>query len=138
MNVFLDTNVLLDVLGQREPFLAEAGRIWGLAEQGRFVGYISALSFPNVFYVVRKAGGGFKGRQAVHMMSKFFVTVPLDQDVLGQALHSTITDYEDAIQVFSARKARAQCLVTRNTGHFPQGDLPILTPAAFLDTHFPE
>lgn len=138
MKVFLDTNVLLDVLGQREPFLAEAGRIWGLAEQGQFVGYVSALTYPNIFYVVRKAGGAPKGRQALQMMSKVFVTVALDQDVLRQALISTVTDYEDAIQFFSARKAEAQCIVTRNSGHFPQGGLPILTPAAFLDAHFPE
>lgn len=138
MKVFLDTNVVLDVLGRREPFLAEAGRIWGLAEQAKFVGFVSALTFPNVFYVVRKAGGVSTALQAVEAMSELFITVPLDEEILGQARDSGLPDYEDAIQLFSACRAGAKCLVTRNTGHFPKGVFPILTPGDFLAVHFPE
>ena len=54
MDVFVDTNVLLDVLTERRPFMSESRSIWFLAERGRLRGMISALTFPNVYYVVRK------------------------------------------------------------------------------------
>jgi predicted nucleic acid-binding protein len=135
MNVFLDTNVLLDVLAEREPFYREAFQLWSLAEQGRVRGLISAISFNNLYYVVRKLAGAQKAVRALRMLRDTFSVVPLDEQTLMQAIDAGFKDFEDAIQFFGALKADAACLITRNPGDYPAGQLPIQTPREFLALH---
>jgi len=101
-------------------------------------GFISALSFPNVFYLLRRAAGRKAARKAVAAMRDIFDVVPLDAPILNQAIDSDMADVEDAIQFFSAVRAGAATLITRDPGHFPAGNVVIQTPAEFLATHYPE
>jgi len=137
VNVFCDTNVLLDVLEKREPFYADSVRVWTLAELGQIRGLVSVISFTNVFYVVEKLRDLATAQKAVRLLRATFVPVALDEQLLNQAADSGLRDFEDAVQFFSALRADAACLVTRNPNHFPTGHLPIQTPAEFLATHFP-
>jgi predicted nucleic acid-binding protein len=136
MNVFLDTNILLDVLARREPFLADSARVWSLAESGRIAAHVSTLSLANVFYVVRRAEGLKKARNALSILRDIFTLAPLDVQITNQAIDSQIKDFEDAIQFFSAIRAGAAVLITRNRKDFPSGELAIQTPAEFLAAHF--
>jgi predicted nucleic acid-binding protein len=138
MNVLLDTNVLLDVLGRRDPFYTDSAQVWTLAETGQIAGLASTVSFPNIFYLLRRTKGHRFAREAMSRMRDIFGLVPLDAQILNQAIDADIRDFEDAIQFFSALRAGATTLVTRNPGHFPSGDVAIQTPAEFLATHFPE
>jgi predicted nucleic acid-binding protein len=137
MDVFVDTNVLIDVLAKREPFFADSFRLWTLAEQGRFRALVSVISFNNVHYIVRKTTDLPAARRAMRLLRDTFEPVPFDERLLHQAIDSNLSDFEDAIQFFSALRAGADCLVTRNPRHFPADELPILTPAEFLAAHFP-
>jgi predicted nucleic acid-binding protein len=134
MNVSIDTNVLIDVLAKREPFYADSAQIWTLAEEGQIKGFISVISFNNIYYVVRR----LRTRQAAnHMMvllRDLFTPVPLDKQIIDQAIDSGFKDLEDAIQYFSAVRAESNCIVSRDTDAFPQSDLPVLTPAELLTT----
>mgnify|MGYP006272558667 CR=1 FL=1 len=132
MRVFLDTNLLLDVLAKREPFYAAAARIWTLAETGACEALVSAISFNNVFYIVRKARDLGAARRALVLLRDIFASVAPDQRILNQAIDSEIADFEDAIQFYSALHAQADYLLTRNVGDFPDGSLPILAPGEFL------
>jgi hypothetical protein len=123
---------LLDILAKREPFYAAAARIWTLAETGACDGLVSAISFNNVFYIVRKARDTEAARHALVLLRDVFASVAPDQRILNQAIDSEIHDFEDAIQFYSALHARADFLLTRNVGDFPAGTLPILTPDEFL------
>ncbi|HNS21810.1 MAG TPA: PIN domain-containing protein [Sedimentisphaerales bacterium] len=134
MNVFVDTNVLLDVLAQREPFYTHSAGVWTLAEQGRVRGFVSVISFNNIYYVTRK----LQTRPAVNRMMVFlrdtFEPVPLDKQILDQAIDADFKDLEDAIQYFSAIRAGAACIVSRDASTFPRSGLPVLTPAELLTT----
>ncbi len=134
MNVFVDTNVLLDVLGKRKPFYTHSVGVWTLAEQGRIRGFVSVTSFNNIYYVTRK----LQTRQAVNRMMVFlrdtFEPVPLDKQILDQAIDADFKDLEDAIQYFSAIRAGAACIVSRDASAFPRSGLPVLTPAELLTT----
>ena len=132
MRVFVDTNLLLDVLAKREPFYAAAARIWTLAETGACDALVSAISFNNVFYIVRKARDPATARRALVLLRDVFACVPADQRILNQAIDSDIPDFEDAIQFYSALHARADFLLTRNARDFPAAILPILAPDEFL------
>ncbi len=136
MNVFLDTNVLMDVLLQRRPFVDDSRKVWFLAERGKVRGLISALSYPNIYYIVRKVRGADAAMGMMTMLRDTFVPAPLDAQVLTQAMDAGFPDFEDAIQYFSALRADARCFVTRNADDFPPSDdLPVLSPAEFLATH---
>jgi len=138
MKVFCDTNVLIDVLARREPFYKESARVWTLAEAGQIQGIISALSVANAFYVLNRIEGREAAHQGVLLLRDIFSPVALDEQILNQAMDSAFDDLEDAVQFFSALRAEALCLVTRNPRHFPAGDIPVQTPAEFLATHFPD
>lgn len=138
MKVFVDTNVLLDVLARREPFYAEAAHIWSLAERGKIKGLVSVISFNNVYYVVRRASSRKSAERALKLIRGVFAPVPLSVQVLNQAIDAEFRDFEDAIQFHSAIQAQAECLVTRDADHFPGKDLPVLTPTAFLASLAPD
>jgi len=135
MNVFIDANVLMDVLLQREPFFAASQKIWFLAERGRIKGLVSALTFPNTHYVVRRLRGAEAAASMMVMLRDTFSPVALDEQILNQAIDAQIPDFEDAIQYYSALRADATCLVTRNPGHFPTSNLPVMPPSDFLAAH---
>lgn len=132
MVIHVDTNVLLDVLAAREPFYRQSARVWGLAESGRITGAISAISYNNCFYVVRKHGGRAKAIETLRLLRDVFQPVDLTAQVLNQAMDAEFPDFEDAIQYFSALRAGAEALVTRNPDDFPRVGLAVLTPTEFL------
>jgi predicted nucleic acid-binding protein len=138
MRVFVDTNVLLDVLARREPFYADAARIWSLAERGKIEALISAISYNNTYYVVRRASNRRSAEKGLRLIRNVFTPVPLTIQVLNQAMDAGFEDIEDALQFYSALHAEADCLITRDADHFPSEDLPVLAPAAFLASLNPE
>ncbi len=132
MNVFLDTNVLLDVLGRRAPHYKAASQVWSLVEAGKLGGYISAISFNNAHYVLRRAEGREAAQVALKVMRDLFRVVPLDEQVLHSAMDSDFSDFEDAIQFFSAVRSGADRIVTRNAQHFPREPIVPLSPRELL------
>ncbi|MGH7144172.1 MAG: type II toxin-antitoxin system VapC family toxin [Planctomycetota bacterium] len=132
MKLFVDTNVLLDHIAARQPFAREAAHIWALSESDRVHGYVSAISFNNVWYIVRKAAGRKEADRAVRLIRDVFHTVALGERLLNRAIDAGFDDFEDAIQFHAAAQVKAQYLVTRDPGDFPDTGPAILTPAEFL------
>ncbi|HLY74787.1 MAG TPA: PIN domain-containing protein [Planctomycetota bacterium] len=135
MKVFVDTNVLLDVLAERKPFYHEAERVWSLAELGRMDGYVSAISFNNCYCIIHKYAGRRSADKAIRMLRDVFSPIDLTAQVLNQAIDAGFSDFEDAIQFHSAVHAKVPCIITRNQDHFPRTPLSILSPAEFLAAH---
>ena len=135
MNVFIDTNIIMDVLLDRQPFLGGSQRIWLLAERGKINGQVSVLSFSNIYYIVRKLKGADAAMAMMTMLRDTFTPVPCSEQVLHQAIDADIKDFEDAIQYFSALRADASCILSRNSSHFPSADIPVLSPDEFLAIH---
>lgn len=135
MRVHVDTNVLLDVLAEREPFWRSSAQVWSLAESGRLEAFVSAISYNNCFYIVRKYAGQARAYETLRILRDVFRPVPLTEQVLNQAMDAGFADFEDAIQYFSALHARAEILVTRNPDDFPKPALAVLSPTEFLAAH---
>lgn len=135
MRVFVDTNVLLDVLAERKAFYPDAMRIWTLAETGRLDAHVAALSFANCYYLIHKHGGRRNAELAVRLLRDLFTPVDMTAQILDQAIDAEFTDFEDAIQFHSAVHAQAACIITRNPDHFPRTPLVVLSPAEFLAAH---
>lgn len=135
--IFVDTNVLIDVLVQRGEFLDDAADIWSLSEQGRVTGIIAAVSMTNIYYIVRKLSDHKTAMKAMVQLRDVFTLAACDGQVLSQAIDAKIADFEDAVQYFTAMHAGAAAIITRDPKHFPRGTIPVVTPREFLATWVP-
>jgi predicted nucleic acid-binding protein len=133
MKVFLDTNVVVDILARREPFHQDAEAIFLMIEQREFEAFVSAVSFTTIYYVLRRAFDRQHARGALRVIAELLSVVPCDASIIVQAIDSELRDFEDAVQYFSARAVEAEVIITRNSRDFP-ADAPSkpLTPREFL------
>ena len=135
MIVLVDSNVLLDVLARRDPHYRASARIWTLAERGEIDAFVSAISFNNIYYIVRKAENKTAADSALRLLRDVFEPVAPDAKIINQAIGSECEDFEDAIQFHSAVRVGAQVLITRNPNDFPHSSMAIATPEEFLRIH---
>jgi predicted nucleic acid-binding protein len=132
MKIFLDTNILFDVLTKREPFYYDSLKIWTLAKEDITEAYISAISVTNLYYIIKKIKGQKIAENFVDELINDFEIVPLTKDILHQARTIKGKDYEDLIQYFSAIHLGCELLLTRNKKDFPKEGIIILSPSKFL------
>ena len=131
--VFLDTNVLLDILLKRDPFYDAAAKLWLKIESREMEGMVSLLSLGTIFYLVQKSADAKTARQAVKTICRVLQIADSPGEAGRMALQSRMTDFEDALQYAVAALAEADCIVTRNPSDFPKrGKVPVLTPEEFL------
>lgn len=100
--VLLDTNVLLDVLLARAPWSQQAAAVWRANDDGRLLGYVSASTITDIFYIARRAAGVDKAREAIRTCLDAFVVCPVNRDVLEQAQQLSGEDFEDNVQIVCA------------------------------------
>jgi len=132
MRALIDTNVIMDVLFSREEFIEPAARLWLANEEGRFEGYVSAITPVNVFYIARREKNANVARELIAEILSTFHVCPLDISELQAAMSLPLEDYEDAVQVASALSVGLDAIVTRNTADYRKSPLAIFTPAEFL------
>jgi predicted nucleic acid-binding protein len=131
--IFLDTNILLDILLQRDPFYANAAEIWLGIESGTFEGLVSLPSLGTIFYLLRKQTDGVTARKALKTICRVLHIADCPAKAGHMALRSPQSDFEDALQYAMAVQAKADCLITRNPSDFPKrGKVVVLTPEEFL------
>ena len=132
-HLFLDTNVVLDLLIRREPFTALAAELFQQAEEGTVTLHASSLSFSHVFYLLRKSVGSAAARSLLVDLSEVVAIAAVDSGTVNDALRSSFPDVEDAIQYFAAVGIPdLMGIVTRDPKGFARGRLPVLSPAAAL------
>lgn len=131
--VLLDTNVVLDIILDREPFVEAAAELWELNREGRFTGYISTITPVNVFYVTRKIKGVDVAQQAVTKLVTSLQICLIDSACLQKAVTSALIDYEDAVQYEAAVANGLDAIVTRNVKDYRAAALPVFSPDDFLN-----
>ena len=132
MILFIDTNILLDVIFNRQPFLDDAKKIFSMVSKEDTEGFIANISVLNAHYIVSGHLNRKKADKAVALILELFELVQADDHVLRCALNSGLKDFEDAVQYFCAVKCDADYIITRNIKDFPLNDIPVLTPDEFL------
>ena len=130
--LFIDTNILIDVLERREPFFLYSANILNLGATGSVELYVSALSVVNCVYVAKKMIGYDKAVEYISLMRTFLHIAPMGQEEMDSALDLHTGDVEDALQYRAALSAQCDVLITRNEKHFTFADIPVYTPEAFL------
>jgi predicted nucleic acid-binding protein len=134
VKLFLDTNVLLDVLADRAPYSSDAAAILSCVERGDAQGFIAAHTATTLFYLLEKSLGLRKAKAALADLLKLVEVVPVDHDRLLHAMAMDWKDFEDAVQAACAAKAEADHFVTRNPSDFGGSNLSVITPAELAAT----
>lgn len=133
MKILLDTNVVLDFLLERDPFFQDAERLFQAISQDRVVGYVTATTLTDIFYIARRHTQSLeKARQAVSETLTAMAVCPVDRNVLESALSSDCADFEDAVQIFSAVAQGLDAIVTRDAQGFVNSPLSTLTVKELL------
>ncbi len=133
MRILIDTNVLLDVLMNRQPYVESATKIFKLCEVKKLLGSISALSIPNIVYIMRKELDADRVREILSQLTLIFDVADLKEDDLKKATLLPLKDYEDALQSVTAKRIRAEFIVTRNIKDFVGSKVPAIKPEELLD-----
>lgn len=133
MKVLIDTNIILDVLCKRPAFYEDSAKIFKLCEVKKISGVISALSIPNIVYILRKELDADKTREILDSLMLIFSVADLKADDLKKAADMRFKDYEDAIQSACATRIKANYIVTRNIKDFSESKVTAIKPAELLD-----
>lgn len=131
--LFVDTNIVIDLLQKREGFFEEAQELFTLADKQKVKLFISSLTIANTHFLLSRH---YNANDARKILSKFKVLVdvlPLDNKIIDLALTSDLKDFEDAIQLFTAIEHNAEIIITRNKKDFRKQSLPILTAKEYLN-----
>ena len=132
MKLFWDTNVMLDLLGERDPFYHSAAIIATLADMNKLKIYVSALSFTTVAYFLTKYEGNEKAKDKLRKFKVISEICELDESIIEKGLNSDFPDFEDSLQYYSALRVECDIIITRNGKDFKNSQLPIMTPEEFL------
>ena len=130
--VLFDTNVVLDVLLDRQPHAKASAAAWAAIETGTSIGLLAAHAITTIHYLVRKELGDAKARGIISAILRVFGIAAVDGAVVHEALKLFLADFEDAVTVAAARLAGCEFIVTRDPKGF-RGSAPrSLTPEALL------
>lgn len=131
-SVLCDINVILDIFLKREPFYTPSAQLFALIEEKKLRGFLSALSFPILFYLLSKEVKREKALRVLEKLQIVFSIAAVDEKVIGLSLASDFRDFEDAVQYYSAVHARTDCVITRNKADYKAEGIPVMTPEEFL------
>ena len=135
MEVFIDTDVILDLLVLREPFSKPAIELFNKIDQGAIRFSISATSVTNLYYILRKQASHRKVIRSLKTILSMGTVLPVTQEIIMEALNSDFSDVEDAVQVYCARQNwTITHLITRNVKHYRNTGLVVITPDQFNRT----
>ena len=130
--VFLDTNVIIDVIQKRQGY-ENASQILQMSLDGSILLMTTTLSMVNISYILRKVYKGDHLYRLLSTLGDLFQIIPVSTNAYQQALLSKADDFEDAVQLFSALEANCDCIVSRNVKDFIPNILPVFEPHEFLD-----
>jgi predicted nucleic acid-binding protein len=132
--VFVDTDIALDLLFERNPHHAAAELLFSKAERGELKIFMSSIAFCNISYFISK---NYSNPEARNILQKFRLLINIlsvDEQIIDISLSSAFHDNEDAIQYHVAVKNKVDILLTRNLKDFKKSSIPVSTAASFLHT----
>jgi predicted nucleic acid-binding protein len=131
--VFVDTDVLLDVVIKRPDFYPASFQIVQWIEQKRIEAYLTPMTISTIYYLIRKELSHLQALSLIEKLMVIFNVVSIDKSGIISALNSDFKDFEDALQNYSAlQHPEIETLITRNIKDYRCSDLAIMTPTDFI------
>jgi len=130
--VFIDTDIVLDVALAREPFFSASKRVLAMAENNIIIGNISSNCIANIYYILRKTGGDSNARKFISNLVKYIAVITIDHQNVLEALKSKFSDFEDALQHYSAIENQCEYIITRNIEDYKNSRIKVVLPEEFI------
>lgn len=128
-NIFLDTNVVIDFLADRRPFSLDAAKLFNFSFSGKAKIYISAVSYNNIYYILRQSLSGTETIKLLGQLSEMTEIVDVTKNIIKKSIKTDFKDFEDAIQYNCALSlSKIDLIVTRDTKDFKKSSLSVMTP----------
>ncbi len=138
MKILFDTNIILDVLLNRKPFVELSANLVSSVENKTIEGYLCATTITTFDYLISKSRNRETAKIEIQKLLTLFQIADVNSTVLTMAINSGFTDFEDAVQYFSGKCSNVDGLVSRNTKDYKKAILPIYTPDdlwSIISTH---
>jgi predicted nucleic acid-binding protein len=133
--LFVDTNIVIDLLSRREPFFEEAAELFSLADKKNVELSVSSLTIANTSYALLRQMDSNKAKLVLRKLRLILKVLPLDDKIIGLALNDeTFSDFEDGLQYFTAIEDEQELIITRNLKDFKNSKLPTMTAKQFIET----
>lgn len=131
--IFIDTDIVLDLLGQREPFYEDAAKLFSLADRGKIKLYVSSLTIANSNYVLSKLKSAKDARVILIKFKILVAVLELNDKIMELSLNDdSFSDFEDGLQYYTALENEADILITRNLKDFKISKIPAMTASQYL------
>lgn len=130
--VLFDSDVLLDILAQRQPFVIASAQALNTVMKKQVQGFVSGHAITNIFYILRRQIGSEAARKLIENLLQHIQIASVTNQVIHQALQSPIKDFEDAVTSAAAMSAGLEIIVTRNQADFVASLVPAMLPEEFL------
>ena len=133
MKVLLDTNIIIDVALERQPYVTNSETVLAFVEQRQIEGYISAATISDLYYIIRKQKGRNLTIEFLQEILIFCQIATVNQTVITMAFTTNFKDFEDAIQYSTAVVNQLDGIITRNPQDFPVVTPRIITPEQLIE-----
>jgi len=134
IKVFVDSDIILDLLSQREPHYIHAAKLFTLIDQQEIIAFTSPLIFANLHYLLKKLTSNLSALKSLRKLKTLMNILPIDERVIEQALNSEFKDFEDAIQYFTAVNNGINLILTRIKVDYKKSKITISTAEEFIKT----
>ena len=133
--VFIDTNIVIDLLSKREPFYDESANLFSLADKKIIELSTSSLTIANTNYILLQQTYSKNAKEILRKLRLIVKVLSLDDKIIGVALNdNSFSDFEDGLQYFTAIENNQDLIITRNLKDFKASKLPVMTARQFLET----
>jgi predicted nucleic acid-binding protein len=130
--LFIDSDVILDLLAKRPLFYDDAAKIFTWAYKKKIELYSTAVVLANVFYILRKANGNNRSKEQLKDLRLLVKIAPVDENIVDMALSSKFNDFEDGLQYYATKEQNLFGIITRNTKDYKIKDVVIQTSKEFV------
>jgi predicted nucleic acid-binding protein len=131
--LFIDTNIVIDLLARRKPYFEDTAVLFSLADKKQIELTVSSLTIANTAYVLLKQMDSDKAKSILRKLRLIVQILPLDDKIVGLALNDELfSDFEDCLQYYTALENGQDLIITRNLKDFKNSKLPALTAKQFL------
>ena len=130
--ILFDSDVLLDILAQRQPFVVASAQALNTVVKKQVQGFVSGHAVTNIFYILRRQIGSEAARKLIENLLQHIQIASVTDEVIHKALKSPIKDFEDAVTSAAAMAAGLEIIVTRNKADFVQSSIPAMLPEELL------
>jgi len=130
--IFIDSDIILDVLARRNQFYDPAARLFTAIVRGRVAAFTTPIVFANTHYLLSKIKSKKVALQSIKRLRSYISVLSMDEQIVDFALNSLFSDFEDALQYYTAKSHGINFIITRNKKDFKLSEIYVCAAEEYL------